>query len=105
MEKLTKCSICNIIDLNEAKCCICNKNFCKSCFTKNVYQICGFYTEYYCLDCYNFFDFGILNKSEILKPILLNKINQNQIHVKIKEKFTNMNEKAKKGPIKQTISK
>tara|TARA_Y100000992_G_C21090541_1_gene407760 strand:+ start:63 stop:380 length:318 start_codon:yes stop_codon:yes gene_type:complete len=105
MEKLNKCSICNVIDLHEAKCCICNNNFCKSCLAKNVYQIYGFYAEYYCFDCYNFFDFGILNKREILKPPLLNKINQNHIHVKIKEKFTNMNEKAKKGQNKETTSK
>ena len=105
MEKLTKCSICNATDLYEGKCCICKNNFCKSCLTNNVYQIYGFYAEYYCLDCYSFFDFGILNTREILKPPLLNKINQNHIHMKIKEKFTNINEKAKKEQNEEITSK
>lgn len=50
-EFLTQCHLCNSMEIDVEKCCLCNTYYCKKCEFQ-FQKIHGFYENYYCKECY-----------------------------------------------------
>jgi len=53
---LIKCELCNSMEIDVEKCCICKVSYCNQC-KDFLYKIHGFYENNYCKECYNYVAF------------------------------------------------